>query len=104
MNSDLATVQPSDIELRTAVEKCLAEFHSIRRSITGLCRTPITNSSSFAIENLDLRFEGDAGSKVVFKSLGRSAILDVARPVKPMFLYDPLREIEAYKLILRYRL
>ena len=37
---------------------------------------------------------------LVMKDLGRDALTEVARRVKPAFLHDPMREIEAYQSVL----
>jgi hypothetical protein len=71
-----------------------------RRPVVKLQRRPLLNSSSFAIELLELTLEDHGVKTVIFKNLERGAVLEGARQVKPEFLYDPQREINVYGRLL----
>ena len=86
------TASPSDTELRAALEPRLA--------IAGLERRSSAYSSSFRMEEVDVRLDDGRTLEILFKDLGPQGILDGARRAKPSFLYDPQREIETYRKIL----
>ena len=81
-------------ELLTALDSCLGA------AVTGLERRPSAYSSSFRMEELEVRLADGRTLAMVFKDLRREEMLDGARRTKPAFLYDPLREIETYRKIL----
>lgn len=56
--------------------------------------------SSFALEELDLELEDGQRLALIFKALGEKNLSEAARRVKPPFLHDPRRELEAYELVL----
>jgi aminoglycoside phosphotransferase (APT) family kinase protein len=66
------------------------------RRILRVRRRPSPRRSSFPLEELDVRLEGDVRLELVFKELGRHT--RAGRAAKPAFLHDPCREIEAYRL------
>jgi hypothetical protein len=68
--------------------------------VVRLERRPSIYSTSFAIEELDVRLDDDTSFRLLYKDLSRHALLEDARQAKPTFLYDPLREIETYRSIL----
>jgi len=87
----------SDAELLAALGPCLGA------AIAGLERRPSAYSSSFKMEELDVRLgprDGGRTLEMLFKDLGHQGMLDGARRAKPSFLYEPLREIETYRKIL----
>ncbi len=88
-------------ELRAALEEALSRRSGAQRRVAGLERWPSIYSTSFAIEELDARFEDGTSLRLLFKDLSQQAMLESARRVKPVFLYDPLREIETYRTILK---
>lgn len=69
-------------------------------SIVALDRRPSPNSSSYALEELDVQLEGGTTLQLIFKDLHRSALSEDGRRAKPHLMYDPLREIEVYQDIL----
>ena len=92
------TVAPPD-ELRIALEEAFRRASSSRR-IVDLATRPSPCASSFAIEEVDLRFDDGSVLELVCKHTGEAAMLPEARRVKPRFLYNPLREIATYERIL----
>jgi thiamine kinase-like enzyme len=90
----------STAELRKALEETLSHHFGAQRAIAKLERCPSATSSSFAIEELEVRLDDGTTLQLVFKNLGRRALLEGARQAKPVFLYHPLREIETYRTIL----
>jgi len=86
-------------ELRAFLEKALSRHVASPRHLIELERRPSIYSTSFAMEELDVRLE-DGTSLLLFKDLSRRSMLGSVRRVKPTFLYEPLREIETYRSIL----
>ena len=91
---------PDTEDLRSALERALSRHFGVPRLVTRLMRRPADNRSSFALEELDLCLNDGAALSLLFKNLGRHALLESARHVKPAFLFNPLREIEAYRRFL----
>ena len=87
-------------ELRAALEQALSGYFGAQCHITMLDRRPSSFRSSFALEELDVRLDNGTCLQLMFKHVGRQGLLARARAVKPAFLCDPLREIEAYRTIL----
>jgi hypothetical protein len=90
----------STAELQEALETELSGHFGARRSITSLKRRLSQYSSSFALEELDVRLEDGTVLKLMFKDLSWQALLADARWAKPEFLYNPRREIATYRTIL----
>jgi Ser/Thr protein kinase RdoA (MazF antagonist) len=69
--------------------------------VRNVLRRQSRYSSSYPIANL--RVEMDTGKRLnlVLKDLSPSSLLEEARGVRPEFLYDPLREIEMYRTVLK---
>jgi hypothetical protein len=87
-------------ELRAALERSLSHHFGTQRRVVELERRPSAYSTSFAIEELDVRLDDGASLRLLFKDLSQQGMLGSARRIKPAFLYDPLREIETYRAIL----
>lgn len=81
-------------ELAAELERCFG------RSIRLLERRPYDYQTSFALEELEVGFDGREPLRLIFKDVGPRALARGAGSVKPRFLYDPLREIETYRSIL----
>jgi Ser/Thr protein kinase RdoA (MazF antagonist) len=88
----------SDLELRRALERALAEVGSGRPR--ELRRRPSDYRTSFPLEELELRLEDGSELRLVFKQLGWATLDEKARLAKPKFLHDPLREPAVYGSIL----
>ncbi len=87
-------------QLKKALESALSEHFRKSIRIIGLQRRRSRYSSSFSIENLELKLAGGKSLKLVFKNSSPASILQSARDVRPAFLYHPLREIEIYRKVL----
>jgi aminoglycoside phosphotransferase (APT) family kinase protein len=89
-----------DDDLRDGLERALSERAGSRRKIVELERRSSAYASSFTLEELRAVLEDGAELDLIFKDVGPAAMSDLARRVKPAFLYDPLREIETYREVL----
>jgi hypothetical protein len=87
-------------ELRAVLEEALSRRSGTQQRIVGLERRPSAYSTSFAIEEQDVRLDDGTSLQVLFKDLSQHLMLESALGVKPAFLYDPMREIETYRTIL----
>ena len=87
------------VELRAALEKLFSRVASLPR-IVALDTRPLPYASSFAIEEVDVRFEDGRIVELVCKDTGEAAMLPEAQRIKPPFLYHPLREIATYQRML----
>lgn len=90
--------------LQTTLENVLSEHFGVRRMVTALVRRVFAYSSSFPIEELDVTLDDGTCLVLLLKDLSPNAerARAPARWVKPAFLYDPEREIEAYRMLLRH--
>lgn len=68
--------------------------------VAEVVRRPSRYRTSFSLEELEVTLEDGTTLTLVFKNVGLHALSERARGAKPDFLYDPLREIEAYESIL----
>jgi aminoglycoside phosphotransferase len=74
------------------------------RQVTTVERSPSPYRTSFPLEELRVELADGTRLQLVRKELRRSALGAVAHRVKPEFLHDPGREIEAYRLLAGRRL
>ena len=89
----------SDAALRDILLPFVNERHP-GRTLAALDRHISPYSSSFTIENLDLHLDDGTTLRRIFKDLGPDALLADARRARPMFLYDPARELRTYEAVL----
>src|SRR5262245_1184001 len=94
----LPAAQPSEVQAQ--LEDRLASHFGGWRSIVRLDRRPSPYTSSFPVDELDVRFADGCRLQLVLKDLSPEAMRDAARRARPGFLYDPRREIEVYRWIL----
>jgi hypothetical protein len=87
-------------ELNAALEQVLREHFGARRRIKRWRRRLSVYSSSYTIENLELELNSGKQLRLVLKDLSPASLLSTAQRVRPHFLYDPLREIETYRITL----
>ncbi|HEX8473720.1 MAG TPA: aminoglycoside phosphotransferase family protein [Pyrinomonadaceae bacterium] len=90
-------------ELRRALEKALRENEGEMHHVVELTRRASPYSSSYALEEMDVRLADGRALQLMFKNLSWQTMLEDARNVKPKLIYDPLREIETYRKILALR-
>jgi aminoglycoside phosphotransferase len=74
------------------------------RQVTTVERSPSPYRTSFPLEELRVELADGTSLALVRKDLRRSALGAIACRVKPEFLHDPRREIEAYRLLAGRRL
>jgi hypothetical protein len=86
--------------LERLLEAQLTETFGKRRLIRQLVRRSCPYTSSFQIDELDVHFNDGSRLQLLLKDLGRDGMLKVACDVRPAFLYEPRREINAYRWIL----
>lgn len=70
------------------------------REIAELRRSPYRYATSAPLEELNVRLAGGQEIALILKDLARERLLGDAPAAKPEFLYEPLREIDAYRRIL----
>ena len=87
-------------ELRSGLEKALAQRLGARHRITRLRHQASAYSSSSLIENLDVQLDSGQHLRLVFKNLSPAHLLKDARQIRPDFLYSPQREIAVYERLL----
>jgi hypothetical protein len=97
-----APARPPDptLSLEQQLEEQLKKAFGKRRPIRRIIRRFCPYTSSFQIEELDVHFDDGSNLKLVMKDLSSDGMLDSARAVRPEFLYEPRREINAYRCIL----
>jgi hypothetical protein len=91
---------PDAAELRAALQEALGRYCGGSRPISRLERRPSAYRTSYRLEEVSIGFADGMSLELMFKDLSRRALNDDGRRAKPAFLYDPLREIEAYRLLL----
>jgi Predicted phosphotransferase related to Ser/Thr protein kinases len=94
------STRPRTSELWASIERILITSDSSCR-IAGLKRKMAAFRTSFAMEELEIQLQDGQSLALMFKDVTWQALEGQARHVKPRFLYDPLREIETYRTILR---
>src|SRR5438105_4722154 len=97
---DAMTPAPSDEELRAVLEDVLRHYFGAPYPITRLERRPSPYRTSFALEEITVFADRGDPLRMMFKDLSRQSLLHSARLAKPRFLYDPMREIETYRILL----
>ena len=85
-------------DLRSALDTLFGRAKSSR--IVDLDTRPLPYASSFALEEVNVRFDDGRVLELVCKNTSEEAMLPEARRIKPRFLRNPLREIATYERIL----
>jgi len=88
------TSGPSDSDLRSALERALAEAGLELASAVE--RRPYAYRTSFPLEVLRVELVGEGEVTLLFKQLDWEALEPKARLAKPRFLHDPEREPAVY--------
>ena len=87
-------------ELHATLEQVLTRHFGAPCRVVGLERRPSAYRTSAALEEIEVRLDDGRDLQLMFKDVSRQALVEVARRVKPAFLYNPVREIETYRAIL----
>jgi hypothetical protein len=95
-----ASLEESTSTLQPDLRERLAEYFGDDRAIHTLGRRPCPYASSFRIDELDVTFTDGSRVQLVLKDLGSESMGEAARRARPEFLYEPRREINAYRWIL----
>lgn len=90
----------SDEQLVGALERSLTRYYDRSCRVRALERRESAYRSSYALEELDLELDEGERLALIFKVLGEKGLSAAARTVKPPFLRDPRRELEAYLFLL----
>jgi hypothetical protein len=84
-------------QLREALERGLATRFSTSHKISELRRRPSPYRTSFALEEIKLRFEDGRNLELLFKDCSHHALTAEAAHAKPEFLTDFKRELDVYR-------
>jgi hypothetical protein len=87
-------------ELQPHLQKRLSAYFGERRPIRAVGRRFCPYTSSFRLDELDVRFEDGSNVRLVLKDMSATTMVEDARRARPEFLYEPRREISAYRWIL----
>jgi aminoglycoside phosphotransferase (APT) family kinase protein len=97
---DFSLPATGSVDLRRSLEEALCSRFGERRRITRFHRTASAYRTSFALEELSVGLEDGTNLQLIFKDVSRQALRENASRAKPLFLHDPLREIETYRAVL----
>jgi hypothetical protein len=86
--------------LRPTLDDLLCRHIPNLGRIVRLESRPCADRTSFNLVDLEIQLEDGSVLRLLLKDLGRKNLHEIARRVKPDFLYDPLREIGTYREIL----
>jgi Ser/Thr protein kinase RdoA (MazF antagonist) len=89
------TARASDRELLDVLRT-----HGDGTDVVGLTRRPYRYATSAPLEEIRVRTGDGEELAAILKDLSRERLLDDARNSKPVFLHEPLRELETYRRIL----
>jgi hypothetical protein len=87
-------------DLHAALEQALRNYFGVDLHIILMQRRPSAYQTSCALEEVDVHLDDGRVLHLMFKDLSSNALAEKARQVKPIFLRNPLREIETYRCIL----
>lgn len=90
----------SDEALIAALNAELTRAMGEAREVIDLKRRLSEYYSSYVMEEVDVVLDNGDRLELIFKNLSRDGILEGAIRNKPYFLYNPMREIESYRVIL----
>lgn len=95
------TRSDTDDGLRRSLESTLSAYFQSPVKIDPLDRRPGAYASSFHVHDIDVELANGTRLALVLKSVDHLEMLPEARAVKPSFLFNPRREIEVYRQILK---
>lgn len=87
-------------ELREALERLLPNALGKPRRVVEIHRRPSPYRTSFGLEEVKVMLDEGEPLDLVLKDLAWHTLDAAGRRAKPEFLYDPLREIGVYRLLL----
>ena len=93
-------IEAHNVELRLALDDMLRRHDANLGTIIRLRSSPCADRTSFDLIDLEIDLEDGNVLQLLLKDLGMENLHESARRVKPIFLYDPLREIKTYQEIL----
>jgi Phosphotransferase enzyme family len=93
-------VEDGVVELQSYLQERLDEHFGRRRAIQAFDRQLCPYMSSFRIDELDVWLEDGSRVRLMLKDMSRASMLEEARRARPAFIYEPGREIDAYRRIL----
>ncbi len=88
------------VEMPDALEAVLAAAPEFASPISTISRQPSQYRSSFALEEITVRYADGRSLVVMFKDLGWQSLTLAGQRAKSSLLHDPLREIEVYRGVL----
>ena len=91
---------PSHLELLPALEEILARHNGDLGGIVELRSKLCDDQTSYSLVDLEIDFESGDVLRILLKDLGLESLHEIARLVKPEFLYNPMREIKTYQELL----
>ena len=83
-----------DRQLIEALQEALAA------DVVRFDRRPSEYRTSFALDEIDVELGDGRALELMFKDAGDTGLAPEVRAAKPAFLYDPRRELEAYRDVL----
>jgi len=89
------TVRTAD--LREALNEAFRRTPGV--GVRSIVRSPYPYRTSFPLEDLDVSLKDGRHLRLMFKDIGFERLEGPAKDAKARSLHDPLREIEAYKLL-----
>jgi len=98
--ASVSTLLADTSELQPHLQKRLTAYFGERRSIRKVGRRFSPYTSSFRLDELNVRFEDGSNVQLVLKDMSRATMVEEARRARPDFMYEPRREIRAYQWIL----
>jgi hypothetical protein len=93
---------PSHLELLPALEEILARHNGDLGGIVELRSKLCDEQTSYSLVDLEIDFESGDVLRILLKDLGLENLHEIARLVKPEFLYNPMREIKTYQELLAH--
>ena len=85
--------QPPDLE------RALSSLLGGQQRIARIERRPHAYRSTFPVQQFRIALEDGTVVEIIAKDVSARALRDSGRAAKPVFLHDPMREIEAYRRI-----
>jgi aminoglycoside phosphotransferase (APT) family kinase protein len=86
--------------LRPLLQARLADHFGRSRAIEAIDRRFCPYSSSFRLDELDVRLSDGSTVALMVKDLSPESMSECARRVRPPFMLEPTREISAYRWLL----